>query len=54
MMGRRRDESHSSQKNNFIQDSKGNEENRYPVPNPNKTKINDTKEHINAHKNTIK
>jgi hypothetical protein len=30
-----------SQQNNLIQDSEGNEENGYPVPDPNKTKIND-------------
>jgi hypothetical protein len=29
---------------NLIQDSEGNEENRYPVPDSNKTKKNDTKE----------
>jgi CHASE3 domain sensor protein len=51
---RRRDGNHSPQKSNLIQDSEGNEENRYPVPDPNKTKINETKEPINAHKNTIK
>jgi hypothetical protein len=33
-----------SQKNNLIQDSEGNEENRYPVPDSTKRKINDTKE----------
>jgi hypothetical protein len=38
-------------KNNLIQDSGGNEENRYPAPDFNKTKKNDTKELINAHKN---
>jgi hypothetical protein len=44
------------QKNNLIQNSEGNEENRYqvPVPDTNKTKINDTKEPNNAHKNTLK
>jgi hypothetical protein len=36
------------------QDSKGNEKNGYPVPNPNKTMINDTKEPSDAHKNTLK
>jgi hypothetical protein len=34
----------TSPKNNLIQESKGNEENGYPVPDSNKTKINDTKE----------
>jgi hypothetical protein len=53
-MGRRKkDGNHSFQKNNFIQDSEGNEENGYPVPDPNKTKINDTEEHNEAHKNTF-
>jgi hypothetical protein len=47
---RRRDGNHSPQKNNFIQDSEGNEENGYPVPDPNETKINNTKEPSNAHK----
>jgi hypothetical protein len=37
-----------------MQDSEGNEENRYSVPEPNKTKINDTKEPSDAHKNTLK
>jgi hypothetical protein len=32
-----------SPQNNLIQDSEGNEENGYPVPNSNKTKINDAK-----------
>jgi hypothetical protein len=40
-------------KNNLIQDSEGNEENGFPIPDPSKTKINDTKEHINGHKNTL-
>jgi sugar-specific transcriptional regulator TrmB len=54
-MGRgRRSEKHFPQKNNSIQDSEGNEQNRYRVPNPNKTMINDTKKPINAHKNTLK
>jgi hypothetical protein len=42
-----------SPKNNLIQDSEGNE-NRYPVPDSNKTKINDAKEPNDAHKNTLK
>jgi formiminotetrahydrofolate cyclodeaminase len=43
-MGRRkRDGNHSSPQNNLIQDSEGNEENGYPVPDSHKTKINDTK-----------
>jgi hypothetical protein len=47
---RRRDENHSPQKNDSIQDSVGNEENGYPVPNPNKTMINVTKEPRDIHK----
>jgi hypothetical protein len=35
-MGRRRDGSLSHQKDNLIQDSVGNKENRYPIPDPNK------------------
>jgi hypothetical protein len=54
-MGRRkRDGNHSSPKNNLIQDSKGNEENRYPVPDSNKTKINDAKVTNKTPKNTLK
>jgi hypothetical protein len=44
-MGRRKsDGKHSPQKNNQRQDSEGNEKNGYPVPDPNKTMINVTKE----------
>jgi hypothetical protein len=54
-MGRRKgDGNHSHPKNNLIQDSEGNEENRYPVPDCNKTKINDAKEPSDAHKNIHK
>jgi hypothetical protein len=53
-MGRRRDGNHSPQTNDLIQDSKGNEETRHLVSDPNKTKINGTKEHSDAHKNTLK
>jgi hypothetical protein len=42
------------QKNNLIQDSEGNEENGYLVPDSNKTKINCAKEPNDAHKNTLK
>jgi hypothetical protein len=38
-------------KNKLVQDSEGNEENRYPDPDSNKTKINYTKESNEAHKN---
>jgi hypothetical protein len=43
-----------SSKSNLIQDSERNEENKYPLPDSNKTKINDTKEPSDVHKNTIK
>jgi molecular chaperone DnaK (HSP70) len=41
-------------KNNSIQNSVGNEENGYPVPNFRKTMINGTMELSNAHKKTLK
>jgi hypothetical protein len=41
-------------KNKLAQDSGGNEENRYPVPDSNKTKINYAKEPNEAHRNTLK
>jgi hypothetical protein len=44
MERRKRDGNHSPTKNNLIQDAEENEENGYPVPDSNKTKINDTKE----------
>jgi hypothetical protein len=44
----------TSQKNNLIQDSEGNEEKGYRVPDYNKTKINYTKEPNEAQKNTLK
>jgi hypothetical protein len=50
----KRDGNHSPPKNNLIQDSEENEENGYPVPDSNKTKINDAKEHNNAHKDILK
>jgi hypothetical protein len=40
----KRDGNHSSPKNKLIQDSEGNAENGYPVPDSNKTKINYPKE----------
>jgi hypothetical protein len=40
--------------NNLIQDSEGNAENRYPILDSNKTKIDDAKEPNNVHKNLIK
>jgi hypothetical protein len=49
-MGRqKRDGKHSPPKNKVIQDSEGNEENGYPVPDSNNTKINYTKEPNEAH-----
>jgi hypothetical protein len=42
----------SPPKNKLVQDSKGNEENRYPDPDSNKA--NYTKEPNEAHKNTLK
>jgi hypothetical protein len=42
VMGRRKsDGNHSPPKNNLIQDSEGNGENGYPVPDFNKTNINE-------------
>jgi uncharacterized membrane protein YcgQ (UPF0703/DUF1980 family) len=55
MMGRwKRDGNHSPPKNKLVQDSEGNEENRYPDPDSNKTKVNYTKETSKAHKNILK
>jgi hypothetical protein len=51
---RRRDGNHSTQKNNLIQDSEGNEENGYPVPDPNKTMLNDNKETVMSTKTSSK
>jgi hypothetical protein len=51
---RRRDGNHSPQKNNSIQDSVGNEENGYPVPDSNKTMINVTKLPSDSHIKTLK
>jgi hypothetical protein len=54
-MGRqKRDGNHSPAKNNLIRVSEGNEENGYPVPDSNKTNINDTKEPKDAQKNNFK
>jgi hypothetical protein len=43
-----------SPKINLIQDSEEKEENGYPVPDSNKTKINYTKEPNEVHKKTMK
>jgi hypothetical protein len=53
-MGRRRYGNHSPHKNNSIQDSVGNEENGYPVSDPNKTMINVTMEPSNTNKKILK
>jgi hypothetical protein len=37
-----------------MQDSQGKEENRYPVPDSNKTKINNVKEPNDAQENSLK
>jgi type I site-specific restriction endonuclease len=51
---RRRDGSYTPQKNNSIEDSVGNQENGYPLPDPNKTMINVTKEPSDAQKKNLK
>jgi hypothetical protein len=52
-MGRqKREGNHSIPQNKLIQDSEGNEENRYPAPDSNKTKIIYAKEPNEAHKIT--
>jgi hypothetical protein len=51
---RRRDGNHTPQKCKSIQDSEGNEENGYLVPDPNKTMINITKEPSDTHKKPSK
>jgi hypothetical protein len=51
---RRRDGNHSLPKNNSVQDSVGNEENGYPVPDLNKTMKNVTEEPSNTHIITLK
>jgi hypothetical protein len=48
---KKRDGNHSSPKIKLVQDSEGNEENGYPVPDSNKTKIIYAKEPNKAHKN---
>jgi hypothetical protein len=54
-MGRqKRDGNHSVPQNTLVHDSEGNEENRYPVPDFNKTKIYYPEEPNKAHKNTLK
>jgi hypothetical protein len=50
---RRRDKNHSPKRNNSTQDSVGNKENEYPVPDHNKTMINVTEELSNTHIKTL-
>jgi hypothetical protein len=52
--GQKRDRNYSPLKNKLVQNSEGNEENRYPVPHSNKTKIIYSKEPNEAYKNTLK
>jgi hypothetical protein len=54
MRRRKRDGSHSSPQNKIVQDLKQNEENGYPDPDSNKTKINYTKEPNEEHKTILK
>jgi hypothetical protein len=55
MMGRRKKEgNHFPPNNKLVQEPEENEENRYPDPDSNKTKINYAKEPKEAHKNTLK
>jgi gas vesicle protein len=54
-MGRRKKEgNYSPPKNKVLQDLERNEENGYPDPDSNKTKINHIKEPNEAHKNNMK
>jgi hypothetical protein len=48
------DGNHSPHKNKLIGDLEGNEENRYPFPDSNKTKVNYAKEPNKVHKNILK
>jgi hypothetical protein len=50
---RNKDGNHSPLQKRIIEDSEGNEENRYPVLHSNKTKVNDAKE-PNVYNNTSK
>jgi hypothetical protein len=55
MMGRwKKDGNHSPHKNKLVQDPDGNEENRYPVPNSSKIRLDYPKKPNEAHKNTLK
>jgi hypothetical protein len=55
MMGRQKKEgNHIPPKNKLVQEPEGNEENRCPDPDSNKTKINYAKELKEAQKNSLK
>jgi hypothetical protein len=55
IMGRRKKKgNHFPPSNKSVQEPEGNEENRYPEPDSNKTKINYAKEPNEAHKNILK
>jgi hypothetical protein len=53
MVKQKRNGNHSPPQNKLVHDSEGSEENRYPVPDPNKTKTNNHKEPNKAHKNIL-
>jgi PHP family Zn ribbon phosphoesterase len=54
-MGRwKKEENNFLPNNKLVQEPEGNDENRYPDPDSNKTKINYTKEPNEAHKNNMK
>jgi hypothetical protein len=53
-MGRRRQENSTHEKNNSIEDLVGNEDNEYPVPDPNRTLINTTNDLSDIHKKSPK
>jgi hypothetical protein len=54
MERRKRGGNHSPHKNKVVQDLEWNEENVYPNPDSNTTKINNTKESNKDHKNILK
>jgi hypothetical protein len=54
MERRKKDKHHFLPNNKLVQEPEGNEENRYPDSDSNKTKRNYTKEPNKVHKNTLK
>jgi hypothetical protein len=55
MMGRwKKDGNHFSHNNKLVQEQEGNEENKYPNPDSNKTNINNAKEPNESHRNNLK